>query len=116
MVLLAQHHGGLDLLDGEIPTAPDHVAIASTLETGLRRGTTFSLARATRGVDLLEELNAIALLPQPVDLLSGDISIHNDAAAGLPDPDNDHPELVPKLGQMTPIAPCNSDMEYGHGT
>ena len=28
----------------------------------------------------------------------------NDAAADLPSPDDDHPELVSKLGQMTPIA------------
>ena len=116
MVLLAQHDRGFDLVDGEVPAAPDHVAVASALEARLRSGTAFGLAFATRGVDLLEELDAIALLPEPVDSLCRDVGIHNDAAAGLPGPDDDHPELVPKLGQMTPIASGNGDVEHGHGS
>jgi hypothetical protein len=39
-----------------------------------------------------------------------------DAAAGFLGPDDDHPELVPKLRQMTPIASGNGDVEYGHGS
>jgi hypothetical protein len=89
---------------------------ASALEAGLRRGSTFGLARAPRGLDLLEDLNAITLLPQPVDSLSRDVGIHNDAVAGLPSPDDDHPELVTKLGQVTLIASGNEDVEYGHGS
>ena len=45
-----------------------------------------------------------------------DVGIHNDAAAGLTGPDDDHSELVPKLGQMTPIASGNLNVEYGHGS
>jgi hypothetical protein len=116
MVLLAQHDRGFDLVYGEVPAAPDYVAVASALETGLRRGTAFGLARATRGLDLLEWLDAIALPPEPIDSLSRDVGIHNDTAAGLLDPDNDHPELVSKLGQMTPIASGNGNVEYGHGS
>ena len=116
MVLLAQHYRGFDLVDGEVPAAPDHIAVASALEADFRRGTAFGLARATRGLDLLEELDAIALLPEPVDSLGRNVGIHNDAAAGLLGADDDHPELVPKLGQMTPIASGNGDVEYGHGS
>jgi hypothetical protein len=111
MVFLAHHDRGLDLVDGEVPAAPDHVAVASPLEAGLRRGTAFSLSRATRGLDLLEELDAIALLPEPVDALGGDVGVNNDAAAGLLGTYDDHPELVPKLGQVTPIAAGNGDVE-----
>jgi hypothetical protein len=78
---------------------------------GLRRGTAFCLARATRGLDLLEELDAIALLPEPVDSPGRYVGIHNDAAAGFPGSDDDHPELVPKLGQMRPIASGKGDVE-----
>src|SRR6185295_11947470 len=98
MVLLTQHDRGFDLVYGEVPAAPDHVAVASALEAGFRRGTAFGLARAARGLDLLEELDAIALLPEPVGSLGRDIGIHNNAAAGFLGPDDDDPELVPKLG------------------
>src|SRR5262245_37005469 len=111
MVLLAQQHRGFNLVDGEVTAAPDDVTVASAFEAGLHRGTAFGLACATRSLDLLEELDAIALLPEPVDSIGRDVGIHNDAAAGLPGPDNDHPELVPKLGQMTPIASGDSDVE-----
>jgi hypothetical protein len=111
MVFLAEHNRGFDLVDGEVPAAPDYVAVASTLEPGLCRGTAFGLACATRSLDLLEELNAIALFPKPVDALGRDIGIHNDAMASLPGTDDDHPELVPKLGQMTPIASGNGNVE-----
>jgi hypothetical protein len=73
MVLLAQHHRGFDLIYGEVPAAPDHVAVAPALEAGLRRDTAFGLARATRGLDLLKEIEAIALLPEPVDSLGRDV-------------------------------------------
>jgi hypothetical protein len=116
MVLLAQHDRGFDLVYGEVPAAPDHVAVASALEAGLHRGTAFGLARATRALDLLKELDAIALLPESIGSLGRDVGIHNDAAADLPDSDDDHPELVPKLGQMTPIASGNRDVEYRHGS
>jgi hypothetical protein len=116
MVLLAQHHRGLDLVNAEVPAAPNHVAVASTLEASLCPGTAFGLACATRSLDLFEELDAIALLPKPVDAVGRDVGIHNDAAAGLPGPDDDHSELVPKLGQMTPITSGNGDVEYGHGS
>jgi hypothetical protein len=110
MVFLAQHDRGFDLVDGEGPAAPDYVAVASALEAGLCRGTAFGLACATRSLDLLEELDAIALLPEPVDALGGDVGVHNEAAAGLLGTYDDHPELVPKLGQMTPIAAGNGDV------
>ena len=115
MVLLAQHYRGFDLVYGEVPAAPDHVAIASALEAVFSRRTAFRLACAARGLDLLEELDAIALLPKPVDSFGRDIGIHDDAAVGFLNSDDDHPELVPKLGQMTPIASGNGDVEYGHG-
>jgi hypothetical protein len=83
-------------------------------EPGLRRGTAFGLARATRRFDLLEEFDAIPFLPEPVDPVGRNIGIHNDAAPSLPGPDNNYPELVPKLGQMTTIASRNGDVEYGH--
>src|SRR6478609_761814 len=111
MVFLTQHHRGFDLVDSEVPAAPDYVAVASALEAGLCSGAAFGLACATRSLDLLEQLDGIALLPEPVDSLGRDVGVHNDAAAGLPGPDDDHPELVPKLGQMTPIASGNGNVE-----
>jgi hypothetical protein len=47
MVLLAQHDRRFDLVDGEVPAAPDHVAVASAFEASLRRGTAFGLACAS---------------------------------------------------------------------
>jgi hypothetical protein len=111
MVFLAQHHRGFDLVDGEVPPAPDDVAVASALKPSLYRRTAFGLARATRGLDLLEEFDSIALLPKPVGALGRDVGIHNDAVAGLSGPHDDHPEFVPKLGQMTPIASGNGNVE-----
>ena len=71
----------------------------------------FGLARTTLGLDLLEELDPVALLPEPVDSLGRDVGIHDDPASGVLGPDDDHPELIPKLGQMTPIASGNSDVD-----
>jgi len=82
-----------------------------SFEAGLCRGTAFGLACMTRNLDLLEERDAIALLPKPVDALGRDVGIHNDAAASFLGPDDDHPELVPKLAQMTPIASGNGNVE-----
>ena len=50
-----------------------------SFEAGLCRGTAFGLACMTRNLDLLEERDAIALLPKPVDALGRDVGIHNDA-------------------------------------
>src|SRR5262245_60877914 len=116
MVFLAQHDCRFDLVDSEISTAPDHVSVASSLEACLGRGTAFGLARATRSLDLLEELDAVAFVAQPIDSLGRDVGIHDDAVTALAGSDDDHPELVPELGQMTPIAASNSDVEYGHGS
>jgi hypothetical protein len=53
----------------------------------------FGLAHAIRSLDFLEELDAIALLPEPLDSLGRDVGIHNDAAAGFPGSDDDHRNL-----------------------
>jgi hypothetical protein len=111
MVFLAQHHRNFDLVDGEVPAAPDYIAVASALEPSLCRGPAFSLARAARSLDLLEERNAIALLPKPVGALGRDVGIHNDTVARFLGPHDNHPKLVPKLGEMTPIASGNGDVE-----
>src|SRR5690349_12063261 len=114
VVFLTHHHCGFDLIDAEIPAAPDHVTVAPAPDAGLRSGTAFGLPLATRGFDLLEELDAVPLFLEPVDPVSRDVGIHNDTAASLPGPDDDYPELIPKFGQMTPIASGNGDVEYGH--
>jgi hypothetical protein len=36
--------------------------------------------------------------------------------AGLLGPHDNHPELVPELGQMTTIASGNGDVENGHAS
>jgi len=71
---------------------PKNVAVTSAFEAGLRRGTAFGLARATRRFDLLAEFDAIPFLPAPVDPVGRNIGIHNDAAPSLPGPDNNYPE------------------------
>jgi hypothetical protein len=116
MILLTQHHGSFDLVDREVPAAPDHVPVASALEAGFHCGTAFGLPRATRDLDLLEELDAITFLPEPVDTIGWDVGIDNDAMAGLAGPDDDYPKLVAQLRQMTPIASGNCDVKYGHGS
>ena len=86
------------------------------LDAGFCRGTAFGLARATRSLNLFEELDAIALRPEPADSIGRDVGIHNDVMAGLPNPDDDNPEFVPKLGKMTPIASGDGIVENAHGS
>jgi len=97
MVLLTEDNSGFDLIDSEIPTTPDYVAIASALEASLRSRPAFGLSLATCQLNVLKQLDAVALLSKPVDSIGGDVRIHNDAAAGLPSPDDDYTEFVPKL-------------------
>jgi hypothetical protein len=59
---------------------------------------TFDLALATRCVDRLEEFDAIAPFPQPLDALGRDVGVHDHTVTGLAGPDNDYPELVPEVG------------------
>jgi len=97
MVSLAQHDRGFDLVYSEVPAGPDYITIAAALKARLSRGTALVLARTTRRIDFLKELNAVAFLPEPVDAFGRDISIHNDAVTGFLDSHNDGPELIAKL-------------------
>jgi hypothetical protein len=116
MVFLTQYHRGFHLIHREVPAGPDHVAIMSAPEAVFRRNTAFGLACATRTLDFLEEFDAIAFLPEPIDSLGRNIGVYNNAATSVPGSHNDHSELVPKLREMTAIASGNSDVEHSHGS
>ena len=97
VVFLAQGYGSFNLVNIEVPTAPDHISVAPAFETGFHRGTALGLACATRSVDLLEGPDLKSLFSEPIDSLGRDVSIHDHSVAGFPGPDNDHPEPVAEL-------------------
>jgi hypothetical protein len=67
----------------QVAAAPGHIAVVSALEAGFYCGMAFRLARATWGLDRLEELDSVNLLPEPVDAIRWNIGIHYDATRSL---------------------------------
>ncbi len=114
VILLADLERSLDFIRREIAAAPDDVAVAPFLESPLRRGLLLRHPLSIMRLHILERSNAVALLPQPLDLFGADIRINGDAALGFLIADDDDPELGAQGGQVAAVASGDGDVEDGH--